>query len=553
MKLCKYIQLLALSLMVLLAEGCSCPQDYILQKAYGLLTQHPDSALHILQSMETKRLGKTELAHYALIYTMAQDKSGLDVRSDSLLQHASAYFVHHPEDTLFHKYLYYMGKFYMLNDSTQLAEDHFLRAGDLSLQCGDYYNAYLAFEKLSRSLDTSNPELSVSYGRKALDIYRKYCAHNTYNEVYLLTNLSSSYLFNDDCDNAFRYQDEAVDLARKAQDTSLLGEVYLNRATAYMYCQNWDSALSYARLAYTSDPCPASLQCYAVNLYKKDSLQKAKVYFQALARIDSPGKYPPFRYLMDICIKENQKSQALEYADSAHAYLERMYLQAQRNNTDYYESTLRRERRLTQLTLSNQNRLWTFSSIFLIMALSFLFLLVTYQQHRRNSKRRLALEQERNRLRLEQENLRSQHEIEKREAEHRMREEMQRRENEIVLATKERQIRLMKEYILSKVATDDTIKQHKYISMTQSLWKELEQFLNITDDMFCYRLQQQYPELKERDLHLCILLRMEFTNTELSNIFCVQKDSIKKRLLMMKESFKIPDSSITFREFICKF
>ena len=51
----------------------------------------------------------------------AQGKSGLDVDNDSLLRTAYTYYSAKPNDSLYAKCQYYMGKYYMLNDSSEKA------------------------------------------------------------------------------------------------------------------------------------------------------------------------------------------------------------------------------------------------------------------------------------------------------------------------------------------------------------------------------------------------------------------------------------------------
>lgn len=59
---------------------------------------------------------------------MAQDKSGLDVDNDSLIRCAYTYYNSTPNDSLYDKCQYYMGKYYALNDSTEKALDCFNKA-----------------------------------------------------------------------------------------------------------------------------------------------------------------------------------------------------------------------------------------------------------------------------------------------------------------------------------------------------------------------------------------------------------------------------------------
>jgi hypothetical protein len=98
-----------------LFSGCKERHNKAIDLAYQLSATAPDSALSILDGIKKARLSKAEMARYALIYTIAQDKSGLDVDKDSLLRTAYTYYHNSSDDSLYAKCEYYMGKYYMLN------------------------------------------------------------------------------------------------------------------------------------------------------------------------------------------------------------------------------------------------------------------------------------------------------------------------------------------------------------------------------------------------------------------------------------------------------
>lgn len=125
-----FIFLLALA--VILVTGCKETHNKGIDLAYRLAPTAPDSALAILDSIDHAKLSKAEMARYALVYTIAQDKSGLDVDNDSLLRTAYTYYNSRDDDSLYAKCEYYMGKYYMLNNSTELAVDCLQKSANAS-------------------------------------------------------------------------------------------------------------------------------------------------------------------------------------------------------------------------------------------------------------------------------------------------------------------------------------------------------------------------------------------------------------------------------------
>lgn len=83
-----YIHISSLIIVVLVfMSSCQHKPNTTIAQALLLAGEHPDSALALLNNMQFSELGKSEQAKYAVVYTMAQDKSGLDVDEDSLIRH----------------------------------------------------------------------------------------------------------------------------------------------------------------------------------------------------------------------------------------------------------------------------------------------------------------------------------------------------------------------------------------------------------------------------------------------------------------------------------
>ena len=86
------------------------------------------------------------------------------------------------------------------------------------------------------------------------------------------------------------------------------------------------------------------------------------------------------------------------------------------------------------------------------------------------------------------------------------------------------------------------------------LWEELEKFLNDYGDNFVLRLLTFCPRLKTNDLHLCMLLKLEFTNVEVSNIFHrTQQASTNARKRLYTKLFNREGSADELPRFVLAF
>ena len=101
-------------LLLLLLTGCNDPKSVTdaLTRAEALMNEYPDSAWAVLNTLSPDEMEQNRtLAHYALLYTQAQDKTYRDETNDSLISIAVDYY-RHTDDDARHKFLsyYYKGR-----------------------------------------------------------------------------------------------------------------------------------------------------------------------------------------------------------------------------------------------------------------------------------------------------------------------------------------------------------------------------------------------------------------------------------------------------------
>lgn len=91
-----------IAILTALLAACTEKTDYntLLVRADSLMNLHPDSALHMLESISTDSLStKADRAYHALLLTQARDKNYMVQTDDSLIQVAVRYYDTH-EDAL---------------------------------------------------------------------------------------------------------------------------------------------------------------------------------------------------------------------------------------------------------------------------------------------------------------------------------------------------------------------------------------------------------------------------------------------------------------------
>lgn len=315
------------------------------------MEEHPDSALALLEHthIDRARLSGSVEGKYALIYTMAQDKSGLDVDDDSLIRIAYDYYKDKTEDSLYAKSQYYMGKCFLLNDSTYAAEMCFNHAIDRGKALKDYRTAYMACELLSRSLSFSNTNKAIRIAKEGLSLLEKHDLKNVNNHVYLQLHLAEAYMYTTGKRNkALPYLYCAKELANSIKDSILVSYVCHALSCSYMSLEQKDSALFYAKecTRFAKETNESSNLLYAVTLFDADSIVHASDQFKQIAEYTESSDvcYTCNHYLLIGELKSCHQTKALQLLDSVTSSMETMYENAMQLRNDYYELTLQKEK-----------------------------------------------------------------------------------------------------------------------------------------------------------------------------------------------------------------
>lgn len=507
------------------------------QQAYSLLNTAPDSAIHILKEIDKLSLSEKDQAVYSLLYTMAQDKSGIDVDSDSLMGIAYNYFKEREQDTLYAKCQYYMGKYYLLNDSNRLAEDCFTRAIRVSREKKDYYTTYLALDRLGNMLRGNNPEIAVEYAKQAYQLYEERLNNNNYNKVYLLIGIGDSYSLSSEIDSARIYLNKALAYAQESKVEELQSSVFQSLSVLMRKQEKNDSVLYFSKKAW--DVAPKRNSSLASNLayayLMADSVsQSTEILMQLCKSKSEVTRRAAYKLLTECAYRTGNLQKAKEYSDSTLAIYRRTHESTLKDRAAYYQSSSKRLLALETMKREKERQWFALVAAGMVLLFILLFLFFYY----------------RNRVLLyRNETLRIEKEKEIESLLYRSDKEKQ----EIRLKQKETQIRLLRDYVCSKVDLQSMINESmtkKNTLIDEKLWVEVEELLNALEGCFVIRLKEKYPDLTQGDLRFCMLLRLDLSIKKLSEIYDISKDSIKQKQSKFKHKIGIANSSISLRRYL---
>lgn len=258
-----------------------------------------------------------------------------------------------------------------------------------------------------------------------------------------------------------------------------------------------------------------------------DSLEKATMLLREIVARRAIDKYALFYYQAKTANKGGNIEKATVYADSSRHYLEQMYCDAIGAKTKYYESNLKKEKEKMKLE-NNSNR----HQAIMLMVVTVLFFIVLFIYYFYYSSKK------QNKIKME------------------MADKLHKEE----ISHKEIQLSVMRNYLIKKI---DVVRKLEKLSAGKSSnhkillsdedWEELETFLNGVESMFVKRLRVGFPQLREKDIRLMMLLRINIPQKMLADIYCISEKAVKQKLFLYKSKVGIQGDKMSLREFIESF
>ena len=214
--------LIPLTLTALTAIISSCSDresDRLMDVAENVVWARPDSALTVLESLDTLRLRtESSRARFSLLYAMALDRNGIDTSDISIIRPAAAYYARHGTDDDRMRLFYYLGRMSYNGGNLLPAIKSYMQAMEYSAGSTDYVFRGLVASAIS-------------------DVYAR----------------------NDNFKEKIRYSEEAVSWFEKAGDTCRVWITTGRLASYYADCKDWKKSDSLYSVFFSRSPCDTSV------------------------------------------------------------------------------------------------------------------------------------------------------------------------------------------------------------------------------------------------------------------------------------------------------
>ena len=435
------------------------------------------------------------------------------------------------------------------NDSIRLGETLLRKAIHLAEASEDWHTYYISYQRLAEALSQSNPEEALRLMKKALTIYEQH-PDNERNYVMLLDYAGTyaaqvAFTTEGSFDEALDFIHRAYDIAKKEQMADLMCQTLTSLANIAWAKEDFHQALDYAHQAEsvaTAELRPGTLQVLARSYLSLNMLDSAEAVYRQI----EPGNDVHLvsivqSNLAKIALRRMGAAQVEDDVDEAFEQVEDFYYKALEQKDQYYQETLRQEMENQQLEYRSQ--MYARTLIMIIIASIFVILAIVLVVRYRMQAQRQEREYEKSRLQdklyiQEQEKQRLQQEAEHQKT-------LLHQANEVVA--------FLQNFILERTEVLKKLNQggDALIYLSPHEWSEIERTLNAIDDNRVVQIREQYPNMQEDDIRLCILTRLGISNRTIGNIYCISISAVQHRKLKLKkEVFGETNPDITLEQIL---
>ena len=435
------------------------------------------------------------------------------------------------------------------NDSIRLGETLLRKAISLAEASEDWHTYYIAYQRLAEALSQSNPEEALRLMKQAITIYEQH-PDDERNHVILLDYAGTyaaqvAYTKEGSFDEALDFIHRAYDIAEKEQMTDLMCQTLTSLANIAWAKEDYRQALDYTHQAEsvaTDDLRRGTLQVLARSYLSLNMLDSAETIYRQI----EPGDDVHLAYIVQsnlakIALRRMGATKVEDDIEDAFGHVEDFYYKALEQKDQYYQETLRQEMENQQLEY--QSKMYGRTLQFVIIAAVVILLVVLLALHYRirmlRQQRAYVQSKLENKLLLQEQ---EKHQLQQ-EAEHQK--TLLHQANEVVA--------FLQNFILERTEVMKKLNQSgdSLIYLSPHEWSEIERTLNAIDNNRFANLREQYPNMQEDDIRLCILTRLGLSNRTIGNIYCITISAVQHRKLKLKkEIFGETNPDITLEQIL---
>ena len=403
----------------------------------------------------------------------------------------------------------------LANDSIRQGETLLRKTIHLAEVSEDWHTDYIAYQRLAEALSQSNPEEALRLMKQALTIYKQH-PDDEHNYVILLDYAGTfaaqlAFINEGPFDEALDFIHRAYDIAKKNQMNDMMCQTLTSLANIAWAKEDYRQALDYAHQAEavaTDELRSGTLQVLARSYLSLNMLDSAETVYRKI----HPGDDVHLAYIVQsnlakIALRRMGATQVEDSVAEAFDKVEDIYYKALEQKDEYYQETLRQEMENQRLEYRSQMyaRTLFIGIIASLIVISAMMLVIRYRmQAQRQEKQQLLQEAKHQKAQLHQ-------------------------ANEVIA--------FLQTFILERTEIMKKLNQRgdSLIYLSPHEWSEIERTLDAIDNNRFAKIREQYPNMQEDDIHLCLLTRLGISNRNIGNIYCISISAVQHRKLKLKK------------------
>jgi tetratricopeptide (TPR) repeat protein len=473
-----------------------------LQEAERLMEQRPDSSLKVLEKLESEKApSKRQYALWCLLVTQAKDKNYVIQTSDSLIRAAVDYFEKKGDKPRLTQAYYYSAVIYHDTGDFLQAQEFYLKAleagessadpamlGRICANLGSMYN----YQSLTKD--------AKMYQEKAVEHFL--AVNDSVNTGMAWRNIGRIYARNDALDSAIVCYSKAILFLSKQNRSS----IYSETGGIYKRMGDYPKALEFIRLALESlteknDTAPLYLNLG--DLYRQTGQYDSARYYLSFS-LASPDMYTKAGAILSLSYLEEERQNYPVSLTLRERYLQ---LQDSINKAErsrdlkkieslYNYNQVEKERNFYEREAGKKT-----NRMYLSVILAFTFLVIVFALYLYNA--RLKKENQEKTLRLEEMKL----QVEK----------QSKKAGEDKKANEIKAENLRQKIIHDKIKVDNAD------------WKALIETIDGLYPDFIHHLKILFPKIKEDDLRVCCLKKIDVPVNRIADILSKSSQGISNQ------------------------
>lgn len=547
----------------LLISGCqkNTSISSVLEKADSLVFSNPDSAYHLLSSLQSpEKSSEQEYANWCLLMTQAMDKSERTHTSDSLINIAVRYYAEHNDREKLATALYTQGLVEKDLKNNDEAVKSFMEALDLLEGSDDYKLQYQAYAEIGNIYADSEIIDKAAYAyNKCMDFAN--LSKDSLSIAYANAYLGSIYRLQKEWKKSKEYYWQALDIAEKIREKHPLCLAANGLSMVYTNTNYSDSAYYYLNVLVIFSDVQRDMS--DVNLRAGKLFCMTGAYDWAIVHLKTAlkttsnlyTKRSAYESLSLIYEKGQDYQDALKYNKLYWACNDSIQKVEKQKAIIEVEGKYNSEKLLSekqQLEFKHSRQL--FLGITFVMLVIIVSLLVYLNKKRtiigllnelneiryqisKNENVIKEYKQEITKLTSLQSEVDNLHHI-KKDLEQKLdnlikNNDLLNKQKSQILKTlnkKNKEIEHYEELIKQKDDNSDILARIKSDgNIGEKDWPELISYTNSLHNKFTERLRKSFPQLLEADIRLCCLIKLGLTRKEQIELLNITEDNLDKK------------------------